>query len=220
VNTTALPVGTDTVTATYEASGNFAGSSGTTTLNVPAPPTATPGSYAISATPASLSMKVGTAANTMLTLTPSGGYTGNIALSCTGLPANASCAFAQNQIQLTGNNQAVTVGLTISTVSPASALAIRSTPSSSPGLLAVAFYWPGALTGMTVFLRKRKAKMPRLAQLCLLLLCTCAFAAGLSGCGMTTTISTQSAQVTVAAKGTTTSGTVTQSTVLSLTVTP
>jgi Bacterial Ig-like domain (group 3)/MBG domain (YGX type)/PQQ enzyme repeat len=219
VNTTALPVGTDTVTATYAASGNFSGSSGTATVDVSAPATTTPDAYTISASPSSLSMKTGGTSTTMLTLTPSGGYTGTVALTCTGLPANASCSFAQNQIKLTGNNQAVNVGLTIATVSPSAVLAMRSTPAS-PGLLAVAFYWPGGLTGLAVFLRKRKTKRPRLAQFCLLLLCTCAVAAGLSGCGMSSTIGTQNAQVTVVATDTSASKVSTQSTILTLTVTP
>jgi hypothetical protein len=214
-----LPAGTDTVTATYAAAGNFAGSSGTGTVGISAPVTTTPGSYTISANPASVSVKAGSTSNTTLTLTPSGGYVGTVALSCTGLPANASCSFAQNQIKLSGNNQAVNVGLAIATVSPASALATRST-AATPAMLAMAFYWPGGLTGFAVFLRKRKAKMPRLAQLCLLLLCSAAFAIGLSGCGMSSTIGTQIAQVTVVATGTATSGTATQSAVLALTVTP
>jgi len=214
VSTTALPAGADTITATYTATGNFAGSSGTASVNISAPLT-TLGSYTVAASPTSLSVKQGSAANTTLTLTPSGGYTGTVALSCTGLPANATCSFAQNQVKLAGN-QAVSVGLTINTTTVA---ALRRSPSS-PALLALAFYWPGGLTGIAVFLRKRKTKMPRLAQLCLLLLCTCAFAAGLSGCGMSSTIGTQVAQVSVVAAGTAASGTSTQNVMLSLTVTP
>jgi hypothetical protein len=215
INTTTLPSGADTITATYAANGNFAGSSGTASVNVSAPLT-TPGSYAIAASPSTLSVKAGSPANTMLTLSPAGGYSGTVALSCTGLPSNATCSFAQSQVKFTGNNQASTVALTINTTS----LSAMHRAPSGPGLLALAFYWPGGLTGIAVFVRKRKSKMPRMAQLCLLLVCVFAFAAGLSGCGSSSTFGTENAQVTVVATGTSTSGSATQSTILTLTVTP
>ncbi len=219
LNTTALPIGTDTVTATYAAAGNFAGSSGTANTTVTGTAVST-GSYTVSANPVSLTVQVGKAANTMLTFTPSGGYSGTIALSCTGLPANASCAFAQSSVTLTGNNQSATVGLIINTTVQSSA---KRTPQSlgSPALLALAFWWPGGLTGLAVFVRKRRSNMPRWAQLCLLLLCTCAFAAGLSGCGMNGFVGSQTtSQVSVVATGTASSGVSTQNVMLSLTVTP
>jgi hypothetical protein len=153
----------------------------------------------------------------MLTFTPSGGYSGTIALSCSNLPANASCGFAQDKVTLTGNDQSVTLGLTIKTTAQ---LSSRRTPAST-ALLALAFWWPGGLTGVAVFLRKRRSKMPRVAQLCLLLLCTCAFAAGLSGCGSDNGSSMSqvtTSQVSVLAAETAASG-ATQTVVLSLTVT-
>jgi Na+/H+-dicarboxylate symporter len=72
--------------------------------------------------------------------------------------------------------------------------------------LALAFWWPGSLTGIAVFARKRKlAKMGVSWQICLLLLCTLACAAGLSGCGganfQAQATSPASAQVTVLATG-------------------
>ncbi len=217
LNTTALPTGSDTVTATYTAAGNFAGSSGTANLLISAP-VVTPAAYAVSANPTSLTVQMGKAANTMLTFTPSGGYSGTIALSCSNIPANASCAFAQNEVKLTGNNQSATVGLTINTAAQSSS---RRTPPS-PVLLALAFWWPGGLTGLAVFVRKRSSKMPRVAQLCILLLCTCAFAAGLSGCGSGngSSMSQTTSQMGVVATGTDASGVTTQTVVLSLTVTP
>ena len=205
------------MTATYTAAGNFAGSSGTANLLISAP-VVTPAAYAVSANPTSLTVQMGKAANTMLTFTPSGGYSGTIALSCSNIPANASCAFAQNEVKLTGNNQSATVGLTINTAAQSSS---RRTPPS-PVLLALAFWWPGGLTGLAVFVRKRSSKMPRVAQLCILLLCTCAFAAGLSGCGSGngSSMSQTTSQMGVVATGTDASGVTTQTVVLSLTVTP
>jgi outer membrane protein assembly factor BamB len=220
LNTTALPVGIDTVTATYTAAGNFAGSSGTAKLTVTAAPVK--GSYTVSASPTSLTVQTGKAASTTLTFSPSGGYTGTIALSCSNLPANVTCAFAQNTVTLAGNNQAATVGLVINTAAQSAG---RRTPQSggSAALLALAFWWPGGLTALAFVLRKRRAKILSSLQLCLLLLCTGAFAIGLSGCGggsMGASPTPTTSQVTVVATETVTPGVTPQSVVLSLTVTP
>ena len=53
LDTTALPAGSDTVTATYTAAGNFAGSSGTAAISINAP-VVTPAAYTLSASPTSL----------------------------------------------------------------------------------------------------------------------------------------------------------------------
>lgn len=221
LNTTALPAGTVTVTATYAATGNFAAStSAPITLTITAAPVTPPGSYTVVANPTSLSIQEGQAAATTLTLTPTGGYSGTVALSCSNLPANASCAFAQTQVALSGNNQSVNVGLKINTTAQQ---ASKQTPQSpfSPVLLALAFWWPGGLTGLAVFIRKRKLlKTQRSWQLFLLLLSTCALAAGLSGCGMSGyavhATPAVTSQVTVVATGT--SGTAVSTQTLTLTL--
>ena len=72
--TTTLPVGTDSVTATYAAAGNFAAStSAPVTITVSAAPVTPVGSYTVSANPTSLTVTVGQAATTTLTFTPTGG---------------------------------------------------------------------------------------------------------------------------------------------------
>ena len=72
-------------------------------------------------------------------------------------------------------------------------------------------------------MRKRKLVKMRLSwQICLLLLCTLAFAAGLSGCGMSGYVvnpKTSNVQVTVVATGTTASA-LPQTLVLSLKINP
>ena len=221
LSTTALAAGTDTITATYAAAGNFTGSNGTANLSVSAAPGAPAGTYSIAANPGSLTVQAGATGSTMLTLTPTGGYTGTVTFSCTNLPSGASCSFAQSPVTLKGNNQSMSVGLTISTASQA---AKGGTPSPAvPGLLALAFWWPGGLTGLAVFARKRTSKMPRSLQLCLLLLCLAGFAVGLSGCGgggMNSTTGPTISQVTVTASGTSGAAISNQSVGLTLTVTP
>ena len=155
-----------------------------------------------------------------LTITPTGGYKGTVALSCVSLPTNATCAFAQNPVALSGNNQSVTVGLQINTTTQQAA---GKSPHGTlnPTLLALAFWWPGGLTGLAVFLRKRKTQPSWL--LLLLFACTFALAAGLSGCGMSGTVTNQTPstfQVMVVATGTSDAAITTQSVPLTLNVTP
>jgi predicted secreted protein len=224
LSTTALTNGTDTVTAVYAAAGNFAAStSSAMTVTVSAAPVTTPATYTVAANPTSLTVQAGSTATTTLTFTPTGGYSGTIALSCSNLPTNASCAFAQNQVTLSGNNQSVNLGLTIQMTTQQAGKHIPSnTPNSTftPALLALAFWWPGGLTGLAVFVRKRRLVKQRVGQLCLLIICTLAFAAGLSGCGMSGyeahTTGPTSAQVTVVATGTSGGNVTTQSVVLTL----
>jgi hypothetical protein len=206
VNTTALPTGTNAVTAAYAAAGNFSASTSTAvTVSVSAPPVTPAGSYSMNASPTSLTVKQGAAANTTLTFTPTGGYKDTVSLSYSNLPANVSCTFAQNQVVFTGNNQSVSVVMTLQTGTQSSA---KQLPSGT-GLLAMAFWWPGSLTGIAVFVRKRKLARKGLTwQICLLLLCTLACAVGLSACGggggsqAPPAASPTTAQVTVVATGT------------------
>jgi Bacterial Ig-like domain (group 3)/MBG domain (YGX type)/PQQ enzyme repeat len=216
LSTTALPAGTDLATASYTAAGNFAGSSSeavTLTITAPVEPTAT---FTVAANPTSLTVQAGASAATTLTFTPTGGYSGKITLSCANLPTNATCAFAQSQLTLTGNNQSVNLGLTINTTAQT---ADKRAPQS-PTLLALAFWWPGGLTGLAVFLRKRKLKKTQASWLLLLLFaCTVALAAGLSGCGMSGTANNSTpstSQVSVVATGTSGSVVSTQTVTLAL----
>ncbi len=227
LNTNALPAGTNTVTAVYAAAGNFAAStSAAVSVTVSAAPVSPAASYTVSANPSSLTVKQGAAANTTLTFTPTGGYKGTVSLSCPNLPANVSCVFSQNQVSFTGNNQSVNVGLTLQTTTQN---AVKRTPSEAPpptALLALAFWWPGSLTGIAAFARKdRLVKNGPSWQICLLLLCTLACAAGLSACGggsyqaqAGSPANTQVTQVPVVATGTSATA-VPQTLVLTLNIT-
>jgi hypothetical protein len=225
LTTTTLPVGTDTVTATYAATGNFAASaSAPMTLTVTAAPVAPVGGYTVSANPTSLTVAAGQTATTTLTFTPTGGYSGTIALSCSNLPTNASCAFASKQVTLSGNNQSVNLGLTINTAAQQTS---RQAPQSrlNPTLFALVFWWPGGLTGLAVFLRRRTlVKTQTSRHLYLLLASTCALAVGLSSCGTSGNLngsgsSPTASQVTVVATGTSGTVVLTQTVALTLSMT-
>ena len=74
-----------------------------------------PPSYTVTANPATLTIVQGQSGTTVLTFTPVGGFTGTVSLTCSGLPADADCVFVPAQAVMTGNNQVVTVTLTVNT---------------------------------------------------------------------------------------------------------
>jgi hypothetical protein len=141
-------------------------------------------------------------------------------LSCSNLPTNASCAFAQKQVPLSDNNQSVNLGLTICATTQQAGKRAPQSPLN-PALFAMVFWWPGGLTGLAVFLRRRTlVKTQHTWQSYLLLVSTCAFAASLSSCDTSGNVngatSTTTSQVTVVATGT--SGTVVSTQTVTLTL--
>jgi hypothetical protein len=227
LTTTTLPAGSDTTIATYVAAGNFAGSSSSgVTLTVIGGPGGPGATYALAANPTTLTIAPGATGKTTLIFTPTGGYSGTIALSCSNLPANLSCAFDQNQVTLSGTNQNVSTGLTINTTTQQAGKDVPSNaPQSpfSPALFALVFWCPGGLTGLAVMARRRKlAGTQRLWRLCLLLAGAWALAAGLSGCGMSgyaVNATPATVQVTVVGTGTSGSVVTTQKVILTVNMT-
>jgi hypothetical protein len=106
---TTLPVGSNTITATYPGDTNFSGSqaqlSGTIVVG-------TPGFAMISST-VSLSVQPGSTGNLTLTLTPAFGYTGTLFLACGGMPGASTCAFQPATVQFDGSGNPVQVTVTM-----------------------------------------------------------------------------------------------------------
>ena len=220
--TTALPVGIDTITASYGGTDGFAPSTSTTSVTVDA---ATAPTFTVASTTPSLSVAQGQTASTTLSLSSVGGYSGAVRLSCQGLPANASCVFAQNPVTLSGTSQAVTVGLTINTdvaqTSMAATPELRQ-PPISPTVPALALWLPGGLAGLAALGRRRKPGKGDRQRLGLCLLLAAAGAlVGATGCGSDHSHQTPlgSSKVNVLATGTSGSSSITQSVVLTITIT-
>jgi hypothetical protein len=111
--TSAIPVCSNSITATYQGdTSNSPSTSGPTNVTVTAP-------FAISASPATFSVSAGQPAVSTITLTPASGFTGSVNFtptSCTGLPTGAACSFSQPSAPLTGSPASPsTVTLTITT---------------------------------------------------------------------------------------------------------
>jgi len=136
-----------------------------------------------------------------LTVQPVGGFTGAVQLSCSGLPAGASCGFSNSPVNLTNFNQPQTVTVTISTGQTATTmLRHRSNPLMPEATLAVALCFLG--------FRKRKG-----IQIVLLAVISVLGLSMLSGCGSSGP-GTSTSTVTVSA----TAGSLSSKTTVSVTM--
>jgi hypothetical protein len=116
--TTALPSGSNSVTATYEGDASHSGSTSSASVVTVTTP------FTMLASPASLSVSAGQTATATITITPAGGFNQPVTFtnstvsspgSCAaGLPAGALCNFSQGSVSLNGTSPS-TVVLTITT---------------------------------------------------------------------------------------------------------
>jgi sugar lactone lactonase YvrE len=219
--TSTLPVGTLTITAAYQATLDFASSSGTVAQAV------NPGSFTLSAAPPNQFISGPGTTVYAVTVSSVQGFAGPVTLACAGLPADASCTFATPTVTLTGTGDGASVSttMTVTTTMADARLALPALPAPAgrtpSGLSPIAFaaVFP---FGLVAFfgLSRRKRVHPRATRspnfrLLLALLCTAAIVS-LAGCACLSSIN----QVyTIPITGTTSvSGVSSQSTSVSLTV--
>ena len=149
LSTTALPVGTDTITALYAG-----GTSNPVTVTVFAAQTPT---VQVALGSSSLTIKAGSTGLDSVQLTPQGGYMGTLQFACQGLPQAATCVFNPTTLDINSAAQQ-TVTLSIETTAPVAAVqpyAPLSSPTNPMPMLAGAFWLPGLLAA-GVGLRKKK----------------------------------------------------------------
>lgn len=201
LTTTQLPAGTDSITASYLGTMDYATSTTTAASTIVVSAVVTP-SYSMTASPTSMSVAQGKTGVTMLTLTPVSSYSGTLTLSCGNLPSYATCVFYQggvvnNTVTMSGDGKAIAVTLNIQT-NVATAARLNALPGMRPGspqhpstplLPALAFWFPGGVAWLAAMGRKRKrsSKMRQGLRILLLALMTGALAVGFSGCSSNAT---------------------------------
>jgi hypothetical protein len=186
-STTALTLGTHSITAAFQANTNFTASSATLTQVM----TAATGSFAIFASPATQFIKGAGVTVFQVTLTSLGAFAGQINLACSGLPADATCSFASNPTLTAGGT--VTIAMTVNTTVADAQLRNRLPRNLQPADFApitAAAVFPVELTGLGVFLaglrRRKKLGTQKMRLLAIIL-----FSLGilsLTGCGCPSTV--------------------------------
>jgi Bacterial Ig-like domain (group 3)/Putative Ig domain len=176
--------GTYSITAAY--GGNTSDAASTS-----APVTETVVTPGISAAvaPASLTIAPGGSGQLIITLTPTGDYTGTVDFSCGTLPAHVSCTFAPPSLTIAAGSGPVTDTLTVSTDAPMTAILRQpGDRGSRSGLFAATAFWlPGSLAAMLGMIgRKWRHAGPRqrnlLRKLWIIVLLCVASEGGLSSC--------------------------------------
>lgn len=142
--------------------------------------TSTP-DFGIAIAPTSLSVAVGSAGTTKVTITPENGFTGFISLSCAGppgsttLPFGITCSFAPANLQITSGAQTAEMSIQTSFGLSKNQAPKSLSERANPVVLAVLF--PGVI-GLGLLGRRRK----RLGQVLLLLVIGGAVLAGTTAC--------------------------------------
>jgi hypothetical protein len=164
-----------------------------------------PPNFTLMASPISLTVKSGTTGTTTLTVTPQNGFSSAVSFACSGLPTGASCAFSPATVIPSGSAATTTLTFT----APAAGAAVR--PAFIPGLPRSALTLAAFIFG----LRRR-----RVLQRWVLLAIVAAGFGLLSGCGggESNTRGGGSTPVTSTVTVSATSGSLTQTTTISLTV--
>ena len=162
-------------------------------------------SFGVSAGVGTITIKAGFDALTTVNLAPTYGFTGTVTLSCSGQPAGAQCSFTPSQIATTGNAP-VSALLDITTYAHAEN---RNTTNSG---IAFALLLP--LCGMLV-LRRRQLGAWRPPMVCLAGLLA---VGAIEGCSNSYTANTPTPQGASQVTVTATSGSIMQTTTISLVV--
>lgn len=176
LNLTHPPSWARTVTAVYHGDAAFAASSAMTTV-VSDQTSAVPG-FTVTASPTSFTVTPGQYQTINLTITSQNGFTGQVNLSCSGLPGSSVCNFTPVTVTPPANGS-ITSSMQITTQGGSGVLSSRAKPLGRSGT-AYALILPGllALAGLGA-LRRRNFAALRMLGIGLLLT---AGAIGLTAC--------------------------------------
>jgi hypothetical protein len=181
-STTSLPASTDSITAVYSGDANFnTSTSPAVAVMVSAP------NFSLTDNPTSLTIAAGSSGMTTITLTPVGGFTGTVGLSCSsGLPQYSSCSFSQPSLMATGSNTAVTSTLTIQTDVNNPAANLQKARSGIPPSRLLPMLGAGFLAGFPLIfgLRRRLVVVRRMHYILYpVVALALGFTVFVSGCG-------------------------------------
>jgi uncharacterized protein (TIGR03118 family) len=173
--------------------------------------------YGFSASASAATVTAGSSATFVLSAVPANNFSGTVALACSGLPEAATCTFSPAQLNVTAGAPATTT-LTIATVQKTACVRPFTIHDTSAARITVALFLPfGALL---LFPRRRSLNQQRSIRLLGLLgafLVSAGFLAGCSSYNSTVVVpSTPAGTSPVTIKAT--SGSISQSTVINLTV--
>jgi len=188
--TTTLPVGADPITASYPASLNFAASTSailTEQINPLIP------RFVITVTPNPIAIVVNTSGTVTVTVTELDGFNQPVQLSCTGLPVETNCIFAQTLIPAGGG----TIQANITPAPPHSCKAgIADVPTPSGPLSGL---WMAVVALTLLFARRRRRLLQGLTLAAALF-----FLPSINGCGNCTDLGLEPGTYTVTVLGTST----------------
>jgi uncharacterized protein (TIGR03118 family) len=180
-------------------------------------PTATgTASYGFSASSSAATVAAGSSATFVLSAVPTNNFSGTVALACSGLPEAATCTFSPTSLAVTAGAPATTT-VTIATVKKMACIRPFTIHGTSIDKITVALFLPfGALL---LFPRRRSPNQQRALGLLGLFGAFILSVGFIAGCSSSSDIFVPStppgtSQVTIKA----TSGTITQSTIVNLTV--
>jgi uncharacterized protein (TIGR03118 family) len=169
--------------------------------------------YGFSASSTNLTVSNGSTATAVVSAVPTNNFSGTVALACTGLPVAAKCSFSPASLNVSASAPSTST-VTISTTKPTAAL--QPLRGAATAGITAAFVLP--FGAFLVFSRRRSPNRQSSLRLLVLFGILIVSAGFIAGCSNTSnavpSTPVGSSQVTIKA----TSGSVTQSTVINLTV--
>ena len=138
--------------------------------------------FTLTPAPSSLTLSPGSQGSINITLTPSGNLNGNIALKCTGLPANFGCTFSEASLVANGSGTVMSSVLVISTgksIAPAKIQRLADT-----GHMAGLALIPGALFTILSSFMRRLSGQKRQQRRRLFLIISTMLLLIVTGCGL------------------------------------